>query len=78
LQIVSFTTDYQRMDVYDVLRPGVQSSDLYRRSLSNDGSYESMNPELFAPDRIVFLDGRSQNLNILHSNKQKMLQNFAI
>ena len=60
LQIVSFTTDYQRMDVYDVLRPGVQSLELYRRSLLNDGSYESMNPEFFAPDRIVFLDGTSQ------------------
>ena len=48
------------MDVYDVLRPGVQSLELYRRSLLNDGSYESMNPEFFAPDRIVFLDGKPQ------------------
>ena len=49
------------MDVYDVLRPGVQSLDLYTRSLLDDGSYESLHPELFAPDRIVFLDGVLQS-----------------
>ena len=49
------------MDVYDVLRPGRQSPELYEKSLSNDGSYESLNPEFFAPDRIVFLDGILQS-----------------
>jgi Spermine/spermidine synthase domain len=49
------------MDVYDVLRPGVQSLELYKKSLLNDGSYEAENTELFAPDRILFLDGVMQS-----------------
>jgi hypothetical protein len=61
LQVVSATTKYQKMDVYDVLRPGVQSLELYKKSLLNDGSYEAKNAELFAPDRIVFLDGVMQS-----------------
>ena len=60
-EITSIKTDFQTMDVYDVLRPGRQSVELYQKSLSNDGSYESLNPELFAPDRIVFLDGVLQS-----------------
>lgn len=50
------------MDVYDVLRPGRQSLDLYKESLAVDiDSYESRHPELFEPDRIVFLDGVMQS-----------------
>ena len=33
----------------------------YKSSLLDDGSYESLNPELFEPDRIVFLDGVLQS-----------------
>lgn len=33
----------------------------YQRSLQVDGSYESMHPEFFQPDRIVFLDGVLQS-----------------
>ena len=33
----------------------------YQNSLKKDGSYESLNPELFEPDRIVFLDGVMQS-----------------
>jgi len=60
-EVVSATTKYQRVDVYDVLRPGVQSLELFKKSLLNDGSYESTHPDLFAPDRIVFLDGVLQS-----------------
>ena len=49
------------MDVYDVLRPGAQSLELYKKSLMNESSYEAQNSELFAPDRIVFLDGVLQS-----------------
>lgn len=59
-EIASIQTDFQTMTVYDVLRPG-QSIELYEKSLSNDGSYESMHPKLFAPDRIVYLDGILQS-----------------
>ncbi len=35
--------------------------DDYKLSLQADGSYESIHPELFEPDRIVFLDGVMQS-----------------
>lgn len=41
--------------------PGAQSVEAYRKSLSDDGSYEATNPELFEPDRIVYLDGVLQS-----------------
>lgn len=50
------------MDVYDVLRPGRQSRDLYAKSLAiHEKSYESSHPEFFAPDRLLFLDGVLQS-----------------
>ena len=61
MQIAAIKTDFQTMNVYDALRPGRQSLELYEKSLSNDGSYESLHPEFFAPDRIVFLDGILQS-----------------
>lgn len=33
----------------------------YQRSLSNDGSYESLHPFLYRPNRILFLDGVIQS-----------------
>lgn len=45
----------------DVLRPYYQSMEEYKRSLQADNSYESLHPELFRPDRIVFLDGVMQS-----------------
>lgn len=60
-EIASIQTKFQSMDVYDVMRPGRQSIELYEKSLSNDGSYESLHPELFEADRIVFLDGVLQS-----------------
>lgn len=43
------------------MRPHFQSLDGYRKSLLDDGSYQSQNPGLFEPDRIVFLDGILQS-----------------
>jgi spermidine synthase len=34
---------------------------MYERSVSGDGSYESLHPEYYRPDRIVFLDGVMQS-----------------
>ena len=51
----------QRIDVYDVLRPIFQNYDQYKRSLLNDGSYESRYKEIFQPDRILFVDGVLQS-----------------
>ena len=44
-----------------MLRPNEQSLAAYKKSLKNDGSYESNNRELFEPDRIVYLDGVLQS-----------------
>jgi len=60
-QLVSTKTAFQTVDIYDVLKPSVKSMDSYQRSLSNDGSYEANHPELFGPDRVLFLDGVIQS-----------------
>jgi len=60
-QIVSAQTDFQQVDIYDVLRPHSQSIEAYKKSQEGDGSYESQYPEYFEPDRIVFLDGILQS-----------------
>lgn len=44
-----------------MIHPRFRSVEQYERSLSNDGSYESKHPELFLPDRIVYLDGVMQS-----------------
>ena len=49
------------MDIYDVIRTPVQTLEAYQKSLLNDGSYESLHPEFFEPDRIVYLDGVLQS-----------------
>lgn len=51
----------QRIDVYDVLRPVFQNYEQYKRSLRDDGSYESRYKEIFQPDRILFVDGVLQS-----------------
>ena len=54
-------TDFQRIDVVDLIDPKKGSMLSYKKSLMNDGSYESQNPELFSPERQVFLDGVLQS-----------------
>jgi spermidine synthase len=61
VQIISAETDFQQVDIYDVLRPHFQSLQAYEKSQLNDTSYESQHPEFFEPDRIVFLDGILQS-----------------
>ena len=61
LQIATVQTEFQRIDIYDGIDARYKSVEDYERSLSNDGSYQSKHPELFQPDRIVFLDGVMQS-----------------
>lgn len=49
------------MDIWDVIDPRFQDILSYRKSLSNDGSYEATHPELYTPDRRVYLDGTLQS-----------------
>lgn len=60
-EIAFNATKFQTVRIYDVLRPNIQSLEAYKKSLTNDGSYEANNPELFEPDRIVYLDGVLQS-----------------
>eukprot|EP00985_Skeletonema_marinoi_P015075 scaffold7686_cov111-Skeletonema_marinoi.AAC.1 len=54
-------TDYQMVDVYEVLDPVNRRLSDYYKSLEDDGSYESLHPEFFAPDHILLLDGIVQS-----------------
>ena len=60
-QVVSVETDFQRIDIYDILFPHEGSLESYKKSLSNDDSYEARNPFLFRPDRVLTLDGWLQS-----------------
>lgn len=54
-------TEFQMVEIYDLIHPRFRTVEQYEKSLSNDGSYESKHPELFLPDRIVYLDGVLQS-----------------
>ncbi|KAL9183486.1 hypothetical protein ACHAXT_004342 [Thalassiosira profunda] len=60
-EVVSEGTDFQTVDVYDVMFPKTRSFASYQKSLSGDGSYEASHPEQFGPDRVLFLDGVIQS-----------------
>jgi len=44
-----------------VLDPRFDSMVQYQKSLSNDGSYESLHPELFYLNRNIYLNGQIQS-----------------
>jgi len=60
-EIADVDTPYQTIHVYDVIDPRFKSIQSYRKSLLNETSYEAQNKELFAPDRLVYLDGFRQS-----------------
>lgn len=43
--------------VYDYIQQPHQNTESYMKSISNDGSYESQNPELFSPNRLFYYNG---------------------
>lgn len=59
--LISEETDYQHVDIVNIIDPRWRSLASYERSLSGDGSYESLYPESFKPDRWLYLDGTSQS-----------------
>jgi S-adenosylmethionine decarboxylase proenzyme len=59
--VVSVKSDFQTIEIYDLINPRFRSLESYKRSLANDGSYEARHPELFRPDRVVYLDGTMQS-----------------
>eukprot|EP00548_Thalassiothrix_antarctica_P004162 CAMPEP_0194146414 /NCGR_PEP_ID=MMETSP0152-20130528/20575_1 /TAXON_ID=1049557 /ORGANISM="Thalassiothrix antarctica, Strain L6-D1" /LENGTH=776 /DNA_ID=CAMNT_0038846929 /DNA_START=377 /DNA_END=2707 /DNA_ORIENTATION=+ len=60
-EVVSVQTKFQRIDVYDTISARFNTLEEYEKSLSKDNSYHSRNPELFSPDRSVFLGGVVQS-----------------
>ena len=60
--ITTTVTPYQQIDVVDVIDPLHGTSRSYERSLHPEvATYESMNPELYRPNRRVYLDGVLQS-----------------
>jgi S-adenosylmethionine decarboxylase proenzyme len=55
-EVASVETDFQSIEVFDVINPRFRRLQSHKRSLTNDGSYEAQHPELFLPDRVVYLD----------------------
>uniref|UniRef100_A0A7S2HCC7 PABS domain-containing protein n=1 Tax=Helicotheca tamesis TaxID=374047 RepID=A0A7S2HCC7_9STRA len=60
-ELVSVQTPFQRIDIYDLIVPLTRTLASYERSLSNDGSYESLHHELYRPNKQIFLDGVMQS-----------------
>jgi S-adenosylmethionine decarboxylase proenzyme len=60
-QVVSEVTKYQTLEIYDIINPRFRSLETYKNSLANDNSYEAQMPQLFRPDRVVYLDGIMQS-----------------
>jgi S-adenosylmethionine decarboxylase proenzyme len=60
-KVVSVDTKYQKIEIYDVINPRFNSLHFYKASMLKDDSYEASNPELFRPDRVVYLDGILQS-----------------
>jgi S-adenosylmethionine decarboxylase proenzyme len=59
--VVSVDTPFQKIDIYDVINPRFHSLHEYKSSLVKDESYAALHPQLFRPDRVLYLDGILQS-----------------
>jgi len=59
--VVSEETDFQHVDIYEVIEPQISSLASYKKSLSDTDSYEYQHPEMYRPDKVLFLDGVLQS-----------------
>ena len=60
-KVISINTKYQKIEIYDVINPRFNSLHFYKASIRNDGSYAASNPELFRPDRVLYINGILQS-----------------
>jgi len=60
-QIAYVETAFQTIEIYDIINPFFYELEQYEKSLLDDGSYESQHPDLFQPDRVLYLDGVMQS-----------------
>ena len=62
IQVVSVQTQFQRIDIYDVVKHNKQKLESYEELLlSQHGPHESYDQPLFRPDRRILLDGWIQS-----------------
>jgi spermidine synthase len=54
--VTAVQSDFQLIEIYDVINPRFRTLESYHRSLANDGSYESLHRDLFLLDRVIYLD----------------------
>lgn len=55
-KVAELQTEFQRVEIYDVLRPRTRGYDSFALNSANDGSYESLHRPLVLPDRIMYTD----------------------
>ena len=60
LQVVSIDTEFQRIDIYDIIFPRRRSLESHSSSHFND-SYKAQNEFFFRPNRVLMLDGWLQS-----------------
>jgi spermidine synthase len=75
--VASVQTKYQQIDIYTYIDElnHPESYHNHIKSLSNDGSYQSKNPNFFRPGRLVFLDGIMQStLDELEAYHEALVQ----
>lgn len=60
-QVAKVQTEFQLIEIYDVINPRFRTFESYQRSLLKDGSYESLHQELFVPDRVIYMDSIMQS-----------------
>jgi len=60
--LVSKTTEFHHVNIYEVLQPKTRDVTSYYKSLSTEEeSYETLHREQFGPDKMLFLDGIIQS-----------------
>jgi len=62
-KVATHETIFQRIDVWDFVKPSITDVDSFFKSKNTqEESYESLHPEYYQQDRVMFLDGVSQSL----------------
>ncbi len=61
VEVANTKTDFQRIHVFDIINAKKSNLLSYQQSMSNDGSYPSLHPEYYTPNRLIFLEGVLQS-----------------
>lgn len=71
-------THFQEISIWDIIAPVHGSQEAFEKSLTADGSYLANHPELFEPDRMVFLDGMLQSRRVGDASYHEALVHPAL